>query len=67
MLYYETYENVDEVIDKLRQQEEQIQCVVGNLSDKDLQMLQFGQSQHPKLWDYADNVNTIDFLTGLTD
>ncbi|MNJ93011.1 Acyl-CoA reductase (LuxC) [compost metagenome] len=67
VLYYETYENVDEVIDKLRQQEEQIQCVVGNLSDKDLQMLQFGQSQHPKLWDYADNVNTIDFLTGLTD
>jgi len=67
VLYYETYENVDEVIDKLKQQEEQIQCVVGNISDKDLQMLQFGQSQHPKLWDYADNVNTIDFLTGLTD
>ena len=22
----------------------------------------FGQTQHPKLWDYADNVDTISFL-----
>lgn len=65
VLYYETYENLGEVIEKLKQQKEKIQCVVGNLPDKDLQMLQFGQSQHPKLWDYADDINTINFLNNL--
>lgn len=65
VLYYETYENVDDVVEKLKQQQEQIQCIVGNLSDKDLQVLQFGQSQHPKLWDYADNVDTVKFLRDL--
>jgi len=65
VLYYETYENVNDVMEKLKQQHEQIQCVVGNISNKDLQSLKFGQSQHPKLWDYADNVDTIEFLKGL--
>ncbi|SOD14828.1 acyl-CoA reductase [Pedobacter xixiisoli] len=67
VLYYETYENIGDVTEKLKQQREQIQCVVGNLIDKDLQVLRFGESQHPKLWDYADNVDTIEFLKGLGD
>jgi hypothetical protein len=25
--------------------------------------VKFGQTQHPKLWDYADGVNTIEFLS----
>ncbi len=67
VLYYQTYENVEEVMEKLKQQQEQIQCVVAKLPDQDLQVLQFGQSQQPKLWDYADNVDTIEFLNGLGD
>ena len=67
VLYYETYDNLAEVEEKLKQQETQIQCVVGKIANEDLQTLQFGQSQHPKLWDYADNVDTIEFLTRLTD
>ena len=66
VLYYEYYTDLDAVEQRLRQQEEQIQCVV---SKADLQLgipvLTFGQSQQPKLWDYADNVNTIDFLNSL--
>lgn len=65
VLYYETYENVDEAIKKLKQQAEQIQCIVGNIRERKLSILPFGQSQHPKLWDYADNVNTIEFLKNL--
>ncbi|MDQ8004066.1 MAG: acyl-CoA reductase [Pedobacter sp.] len=65
VLYYETYENIDEVIEKLKHQQEQIQCIVGNISKADFNALQFGQSQHPKLWDYADHVDTLDFLKQL--
>jgi len=65
VLYYETYEDINEVAEKLTQQEEQIQCIVSNAAVQNLQVLPFGQSQHPKLWDYADNINTVEFLTGL--
>ena len=65
VLYYETYNSVNEVIEKLKQQQDQIQCIVGNIPSKELQILDFGQSQHPKLWDYADNVDTAAFLNGL--
>ncbi len=67
VLYYETYEDINEVAEKLTQQEEQIQCIVSNTALQNLQVLPFGQSQHPKLWDYADNVNTVAFLNGLGD
>lgn len=65
VLYYETYENLEDVTAKLTAQQEQIQCVVGNIANIALEPIPFGQSQHPKLWDYADNVNTIEFLMGL--
>lgn len=64
VLYYEEYENLDEVNDKLIQQAAQIQCVVSK-AKLQTQTFAFGQSQRPKLWDYADNVNTIEFLNNL--
>lgn len=67
VLYYETYEDINEVAEKLTQQEEQIQCIVSNTVVQNLQVLPFGQSQHPKLWDYADNLNTIAFLNNLAN
>jgi hypothetical protein len=38
---------------------EQIQCIVGN------DFIPFGNSQCPALSDYADNVNTLEFLGAL--
>jgi hypothetical protein len=67
VLYYETYEDINEVAEKLTQQEEQIQCIVSNTVVQNLQVLPFGQSQHPKLWDYADNLNTSAFLNNLAN
>ncbi len=67
VLYYETYGEVKEVAKKLNQQEEQIQCIVANTAVQHLEVLPFGQSQRPKLWDYADNVNTIAFLNNLAN
>ena len=42
---------------------DQIQCIVS----KDLipNSVAFGQTQQPKLWDYADNVDTLAFLNSL--
>ncbi|WEK18321.1 MAG: acyl-CoA reductase [Candidatus Pedobacter colombiensis] len=66
VLYYETYTNLEQLEELLRNKAEDIQCIVSNAPLKlDTAILAFGQSQRPKLWDYADNVNTIDFLNSL--
>ncbi|WP_025742053.1 acyl-CoA reductase [Aquimarina pacifica] len=60
-LFYETYETLDEVYKKLETDTEKIQCIVGhNIPTKSIE---FGQSQEPQLWDYADGIDTINFLT----
>lgn len=60
-VFYEYYENLDQIKQKLALDAELIQCIVSkNLVPNSLN---FGQTQHPQLWDYADNVDTISFLT----
>ncbi|WP_317047146.1 acyl-CoA reductase [Pedobacter nutrimenti] len=63
VVYYEHYRDLAEVEEKLRTEENNIQCVISlaNLN-LDTTILEFGQSQYPRLWDYADNVDTIAFL-----
>ena len=66
VLFYEHYQTVEAIEAKLNLQDEQIQCVATNLVlNIEKGTVGFGQSQSPKLWDYADNVNTVDFLTKL--
>lgn len=66
VLYYETYTNLEQVEKLLNDKAEDIQCVVSKAPLKlKTPVLSFGQSQSPKLWDYADNVNTIEFLNSL--
>ena len=59
-LFYEYYESLDGLKNKLLTDSEKIQCVVsyGILENE----VTFGQTQLPQLWDYADNVDTITFL-----
>jgi hypothetical protein len=45
--------------DRLSEWEGQIQCVVGRDYEP------FGKAQRPELWDYADGVNTMEFLKAL--
>ena len=62
-VFYEYYENIDELNSKLKADELKIQCVV---SDGIIENgIPFGETQKPKLWDYADNVDTIKFLNTL--
>ena len=42
---------------------DQIQCIVSkNLIENSIV---FGQTQQPKLWDYADNLDTLAFLSNI--
>ena len=59
-VFYERYENLEEVQTRLQLEKDQIQCIVSNNLIEN--SISFGQTQQPKLWDYADNVDTIAFL-----
>lgn len=60
-VFYEFYENLDEIKNRLNTDAEQIQCVVSNNLIEN--SVSFGQTQQPRLWDYADNVDTLAFLS----
>jgi hypothetical protein len=60
-VFYEYYENEIDLKIKLHVDKEKIQCVVAK--DFIENEVGFGQTQHPKLTDYADGVNTLDFLS----
>lgn len=59
-VFYEFYDSIDELQTRLKSENEQIQCIVSNNLVEN--SIDFGQTQKPNLWDYADNVDTISFL-----
>ncbi len=63
VVFYEFYSDLEELKNRLSQDQEQIQCIVSNNLIEN--SVAFGQTQLPKLWDYADNIDTISFLNSL--
>jgi hypothetical protein len=59
VLFYEYYDELDEVIQVLAHQKDTIQCVVSAVLEG---AVAFGESQKPSLQDYADGVDTIQFI-----
>ncbi len=59
-VFYEYYSDTNQLKEKLSIDADKIQCIVSNGFSKS--EIRFGQTQHPQLWDYADGVNTLDFL-----
>ena len=59
-LFYETYDSEDSLKARLKAAEESLQCVVGGGWLKGA--IPPGSAQHPALWQYADGVDTVDFL-----
>lgn len=57
VIHYEFYEDLNKVKRGLAENEEKIQCIVGNGFE-----VKFGETQKPSLTDYADGVDTIRFL-----
>ncbi len=64
MLHYERYKNLNYVVNYVATYVDKIQCLVGNIPAH-INSIPFGMSQFPELWDYADGIDTIDFLIEL--
>jgi hypothetical protein len=56
ILYYEFYNSDEKLSADINNLHDKIQCVAGN------KYIPFGKTQFPKVWDYADNVDTLDFI-----
>jgi hypothetical protein len=62
-VFYEYYEDVNEIKNRLETEAEQVQCIVSNGITEN--SIAFGETQKPNLWDYADNIDTLEFLLGI--
>jgi hypothetical protein len=60
VVYYEYYDNEESLAQKMLAVEDKVQCVVSSNGE-----IRFGQSQFPTLSDYADRVDTMQFLNNL--
>ncbi|MBK5212442.1 MAG: acyl-CoA reductase [Flavobacteriaceae bacterium] len=63
VIFYEKYNSFEGITKKLKAQSENIQCLVSKagLTNE----IPFGKAQILELWDYADGVDTVDFLLKL--
>jgi hypothetical protein len=66
-LHYSYYNQIDQLKDHLIEHKKDIQCIVsdGIQSIDDIPVVPFGNSQKPSLMDYADGVDTMEFLSKL--
>jgi len=56
VLFYEFYNSVNDVYKTIEKERDRIQCVISKNDTP------FGNAQSPHLWDYADGIDTVDFL-----
>lgn len=64
VVFYEFYDDQEELRNSLNLISDKIQCVVSKEVFSE-NAVKFGKSQEPSLWDYADGVDTMDFLLSL--
>lgn len=64
-LNYTYYPSLDWMKQEITDREEQIQCVVARNGLLSADTVDFGTTQTPELWSYADGVDTLQFLLGL--
>jgi hypothetical protein len=60
-VFYEHYDDLNILLERLDKDNDQIQCIV-TLAEIP-RSISFGQTQKPNLWDYADNLDTLAFLS----
>lgn len=62
-LFYEYYDTKNQLKEKLEIDKQQIQCIVskGFIENE----IPFGSTQNPKLWDYADSIDSVEFLLAI--
>lgn len=62
-VFYEYYESLDTLKIRLNNDHELLQCIVSNQLIEN--SIPFGKTQQPQLWDYADGIDTMQFLISL--
>jgi hypothetical protein len=60
VLFQDSYKDLEDLKEILSAEKDNLQCVVSN--NLKPHHIYFGNTQHPKLWDYADNIDTVEFL-----
>ena len=63
VVFYEYYNDLKQLQQRLKEDHQSIQCIVGNAGIKD--EIPFGTAQTPSLSQYADGVDTLSFLIDL--
>lgn len=61
-IYYERYHDHEDLVKKVALSRDKIQCIVGKTAPA---TIPFGQAQYPAVNDYADNIDTLQFLSTL--
>jgi len=56
VIYYEYYRRDEDFSFLFGPEKQKIQCIVGR------GLVEFGKTQWPELWDYADDIDTIEFI-----
>jgi hypothetical protein len=64
-LHYETYHDQASLEKEVEARREEIQCIVAREDALKAKTFSFGNAQKPALWDYADGVDTMEFLLSL--
>ena len=64
-VHYEHYKNEEELVEKLNENKDAIQCIATNMTLKGVETVGLGQTQCPAITDYADGVDTLAFLIQL--
>ena len=59
-LFYDTYNSIKEIEKYIDNNSEYLQCIVSNF--KLSNSIPLGSSQKPKIYDYADKIDTLNFL-----
>lgn len=62
VLYFEHYNSQEDLLHKIEINADKIQCMVGNVRPA---TIPFGKAQFPEVGDYADQIDTLQFLSGL--
>jgi hypothetical protein len=65
VIHYQMYDNEQEVISDVYENNDKIQCIVSSQNIFFKQSVLFGNAQYPALWDYADDIDTLKFLCTL--
>ncbi|TVZ28523.1 acyl-CoA reductase LuxC [Gillisia sp. Hel_I_86] len=62
-LFYEKYADLETLKATIEANKENLQCIVANNFMEN--GVSFGKTQYPQLWDYADNIDTLEFLENI--